>query len=95
MGRRGRRSGPYRVADDEADEPGVVSVRSKALDAELTRLTNDGRVRAAALVGKTFHLDPVALLEETDPLKVNVRIAAHNYLQNEAEKARRKNKGKS
>jgi hypothetical protein len=53
----------------------------------------DGRVRAAALVAATFHLDPVAVLDEPDPLKVNVRIAAHNYLQNEAEKARRKGKG--
>lgn len=92
MGRRGRRAGPYRVADDEEDEPGVVTARSKALTAELARLMGDGRVRAAALVGSTFHLDPVALLEEADPLKVNVRIAAHNYLQNEAEKARRKGK---
>lgn len=92
MGRRGRRAGPYRVGDDEEDEL-VVTARSRALDAELARLTSDGRVRAAALVAATFRLDPVAVLEERDPLKVNVRIAAHNYLQNEAEKARRR-KGK-
>ena len=93
MGRRGRRAGPYRVGDDDEDELGVVTARSRAIDAELARLTGDGRVRAAALVAATFHLDPVAVLDEPDPLKVNVRIAAHNYLQNEAEKARRR-KGK-
>lgn len=90
MGRRGRRHGPYRVADDEEDEPGVVTARSKAVDAQLARLMGDSRIRAAALIGDTFKLDPVLILDERDPLKVLVRLAAHNYLQNEAEKAQRK-----
>lgn len=92
MGRRGRRAGPYRVADGEEDELGVVTARSKALDAQLVRLMGDGRLRAAALVGQTFGQDPAALLEESDPFKVLVRLAAHNYLQNEAEKAHKRSK---
>ena len=94
MGRRGRRRGPYRVGDEDEDEPRVVTARSRALDAQLARLAADGRVRAAALIGSTFNLDPVAILEERDPVKVLVRLAAHNYLQNEAEKAHRKRAGK-
>lgn len=50
----------------------------------------DGRVRAAALVGATFHLDPVALLAEPSPFRVKVRIAAHNYLQAQAKEASKK-----
>lgn len=86
MGRRGLRPGPYAVADDEEDDL-VVTAASKALDDELNRLMGDRRVRAAALVGATFGLDPVELLAERSPFRVNVRIAAHNYLQNEARKA--------
>ena len=50
----------------------------------------DGRLRSAALVGDKFGLDPVVVLEEPDSFKVLVRIAALNYLQNEAEKAARR-----
>ena len=89
MGRRSRRAGPYRVADDEEDEPRVTA-RSKAIDAQLARLMGDGRLRSAALVGDKFGLDPVVVLEEPDSFKVLVRIAALNYLQNEAEKAARR-----
>lgn len=52
----------------------------------------DQRIRSAAIVGDKFGLDPVAVLEETDPFKVLVRIAALNYLQNEAEKAAKRRK---
>jgi hypothetical protein len=48
------------------------------------------RVRSAALVGETFGLDPVAILEETDELKVLVRLAAHNVVQNEIRKANKR-----
>lgn len=91
MGRRGRRHGPYRVADDEEDELRVTA-RSKALDAELARLMGDGRLRAAALVGETFGLDPAELLAERDPFKVKVRVAAHNYLQNERKRQQPRDK---
>lgn len=86
MGRRRLRDGPYAVADEDEDEL-VVTARSKALDDELARLMGDSRVRAAALVGATFGLDPVELLAERSPFRVNVRIAAHNVIQNEARKA--------
>lgn len=86
MGRRGGR-GPYRLADD-ADEDGVVvTARSRAVDAQLTRLTGDVRVKAAALVGASFGIDPVVLLDERDPLRTLIRIAAHNHLQNEKKRA--------
>lgn len=55
--------------------------------ARLARLEQDPRVRTAALVCGTFHLDPVEYLEERDAFKLLVRIAAHNVLQNEADKA--------
>lgn len=89
MGRRGRRRGPYRVGDehDEELEPRVITARNRALDAQLERLSRDGRIRAAALIADTFKLDPVAVLEERDELKRNVRLAAHNLIQTEAEKA--------
>lgn len=95
MGRRGRRGGPYRVGDDdEAGEPRTVTARSRAIDAQLAYLAADGRVRAAAFVADTFKLDPVAVLAEREPLNVLIRLAAHNLLQNEADKARRKSGGK-
>lgn len=90
MGRRGRR-GPYRIADDEDGEPSIITARSRVIDAQLATLEADGRVRAAAIVGDTFKIDPVALLAERDPLKVLIRIAANNYLQNEAKKAHTRN----
>lgn len=49
-------------------------------------LEADGRVRTAALVGHTFHLDPVVLLEERRPLARLVRIAAHNIVIREQNK---------
>lgn len=89
MGRRGGHRGPYRVGDDDEDEPRVVTARARVIDAQLARLAADGRVRAAALIADTFKLDPVAVLAERDPLKVLIRLAAHNLLQDMHEKARR------
>lgn len=90
MGRRGRRHGPYGVGDDEDDLR--VTARSLALDAELTRLMGDGRIIAAARVGASFGLDPVALLAERDPFNTKVRVAAHNVLQNDAKRAEKASK---
>lgn len=94
MGRRGRPRGPYRVGDeDEGDD--YVTARSAAVDARIKRLEADGRVRTAALVASTFNLDPVAVLDEPDVLKRLVRLAAHNVIQTETEKAnKRASKGK-
>lgn len=92
MGRRGRRRGPYRVGDDEDGEPRVVTARSRAIDAQLARLEADGRVRAAALVADTFKLDPVTVLAEPDLLNRLLRLAAHNVIQTETEKAHKRNK---
>lgn len=43
-------------------------------------------------MARTFALDPVAVLEETDPLRWSLRIAAHNVIMDDekaaAEKAR-------
>lgn len=44
-------------------------------------------MRAAAVVADTFALDPVAVLEERDPFKRLIRIAAHNIVQTETRKA--------
>lgn len=44
-------------------------------------------VRAAALVANTFNLDPVLVLAETDALRRDVRLAAHNVVQSEVKKA--------
>lgn len=86
MGRRGDRRGPYRVGEEDDDEPRVITARSKAIDAQLARLARDGRVYAAAHIADTFKLDPVAVLAERDPLNALIRLAAHNLLQNEAER---------
>lgn len=44
-------------------------------------------MRAASVVAATFQLDPVAVLEEADPFKRLIRIAAHNIVQTEERKA--------
>ncbi len=53
----------------------------------LARLVADPRVRAAAVIGDTFGIDPVAVLEERDPFKRLVRLAANNLLNAERERA--------
>jgi hypothetical protein len=44
-------------------------------------------LRRAALIAETFHLDPVAVLEERDLHKRAVRAAAHNVIQAARQKA--------
>lgn len=80
---RGRHGGPYGI--DEGS--GVVSSHARAARARLERIERDPRVRTAALVCSTFHLDPVAYLDERDPFKLLIRIAAHNVVQTETSKA--------
>ncbi len=46
----------------------------------LGRIQADRRVQNAALIGSTFGMDPVAVLEEPDELKRLVRLAAHNHV---------------
>lgn len=91
MGRRprGRRDGPYAVGADELDV-----ARPQGPDGKLlARLEADVRVRNAALIAHTFPgLDPAAILDERDPLKRLLRLAAHNVVQDEAERARRRQK---
>lgn len=50
-------------------------------------------VRAAALQAETFSMDPVAVLTERDPLKRDVRLAAHNLIQTEIARAHRSSGG--
>lgn len=94
MGRRGRRRGPYRVAgeDDDEDPAGVITARGRALDDTIRRLEGDYRIRNAALVAHTFQLDPAELADERDALKRLVRLAAHNIVQHEREKAEKRSK---
>lgn len=89
MGRRGQGVGPYRVGDEDLED--VYGYGSRR-DPRLDTLEADARIRSAALVGETFGLDPVLLLAETDELKVLVRLAAHNVVQNETRKANRSSK---
>lgn len=89
MGRAGQR-GPYGIDEDS----GVVSPHAQAARARLERLEHDPRVRTAALVCSTFHLDPVAYLDERDPFKLLLRIAAHNVVQTETSKASKATKGR-
>lgn len=91
MGRRARRhGGPYDLGEEGAGGP--ITVAGAATRARLARLEADVRVRAAGAVAALFHLDPVLVLEESDPLKADVRIAAHNAVQDERNKARARNK---
>lgn len=84
MGRRGPHGGPYAVGDEEAGR--VITARQRAEDARLDALVADGRLRAAAIVAHTFHLDPAQVLGEGDAFKRLVRIAAHNVIQTQANK---------
>lgn len=86
MGRGGLRSGPYEL--DEGEFVPLVTYRANSR-AERVRLflEGDARVRAAALVGDTFNLDPVDVLDEADQLRRQVRVAAHNIVQRETAKA--------
>ena len=75
MGRRGRGHGPYAWGDDQ-----LIAPRGPA-HALAERLASDGRVITAARVAHTFPgLDPVAVLDETDPLKRLLRVVAHNVI---------------
>lgn len=88
MGRRARRHvGPYELGEDEDGAPAPITAAGAAAKARLARLEADVRVRAAAMVAELFALDPAAVLAERDPLKVDVRIAAHNVVQDERRKA--------
>ena len=89
MGRRARRQlGPYGVGGNEDGAGAPITVAGAYAKARLARLEADVRVRAAAIVAATFRLDPVLVLAEVDPLKADVRIAAHNIVQDEERKAR-------
>lgn len=92
MGRRARRGhGPYGLGEDEDGTPAPITVAGVAAKARLARLEADARVRAAAIVAHTFPgLDPVAVLAEVDPLKRDLRIAAHNVVVDEENKAQRR-----
>lgn len=88
MGRRGRRRGPYRVADDDdGEDAGRITPRARVLAARIAGYEHDSRVRAAALIGHTFGLDPVLVLDERSVLKRLLRLAAHNIVQTEQAKA--------
>lgn len=41
----------------------------------------------AARVARTFQLDPVAVLEERDPLRASLRLAAHNVIMSDEKRA--------
>ena len=52
------------------------------------QLEGSSRVRTAALIGATFGLAPVAVLEERRTLARLVRLAAHNIVVREENKRR-------
>lgn len=87
MGRRRRQRGPHDA--DGLGEPrlSVVGTFYKAL---LGRLEADPRVRDAALIGEVFGLDPVAVLDEPKPFRRLLRVAAHNVVQDERERAEKR-----
>lgn len=87
MGRRRVRRGPYGVGDDEDGVPAPIALRNARHEAARLTLEQDPRVRGAARVAATFHLDPVTVLSERVTLRRLVRIAAHNIVQTEASKA--------
>lgn len=84
MGRRGIHGGPYAIGDDDAGRP--ITARQRAEEDRLAALVADVRLRTAATIAATFHLDPVEVLAEGDAFKSLVRIAAHNYVQTQANK---------
>lgn len=86
MGRRPLRDGPYAVGDEAQEVRLGVILHQRRDDRRRQYLEASGRVRAAALVASTFHLDPVEVLAERDPLRRLIRIAAHNVIQTEANK---------
>lgn len=93
MGRRAQRHlGPYDLGEEGAGGP--ITVAGAATRARLARLERDVRVRAAAMVAELFGLDPVAVLDESDPLKADVRIAAYNAVQDEQRKAQARSRSK-
>lgn len=95
MGRRGLRHGPYGL-DDEGETLPLVVVRSRARDERRQQaLEASPRMRAAAIVAATFSLDPLTVLEESDPFRRLIRIAAHNIVQTEERKAQQRARPKS
>ena len=93
MGRRAHRhGGPYELGEEGAGGP--ITVAGAATKARLARLEADVRVRAAAMVAELFGLDPIAVLDEADPLKADVRIAAYNVVQDEQRKAHARSRNK-
>lgn len=84
MGRGRLHRGPYGLGDDGEVVGGLIHAAQVRVNARVEWLASDPRVRAAAIVASTFHLDPVALLADPSSLNREVRIAAHNVVQNEA-----------
>lgn len=97
MGRRGLHGGPYDVGgggDEGGPVPLVVVLTHQREARLLARLEASSRLRTAAIIGDTFNLDPVFVLEEDDALRRLVRIAAHNVVQDETRKAQQRAAGK-
>ncbi len=76
MGRRGHRRGR-----------GPYALRSRLARARLDYLVEDPRLRQAARIARAFRLDPVTVLEESDVLKGEVRVAAYLVCQHDEEQA--------
>ena len=69
--------------------------RSRLDQQRLDLLVKHPRVRDAARIGRIFRLDPVALLEESDPLRVLIRVAAARVCNDDEEAASTTKRGMS
>lgn len=82
MGRRPRRG------DDVGPHVGDGPRRARGHSAELlAKLEKDPRVRDAGAVAYLFGIDPVLILEERSALRRLLRLAAHNAVQDERNRA--------
>jgi hypothetical protein len=73
--------------DDEEQLEEALTVGAEEDLALVERFRTDPRVKAAAMIGHRFGLDPITVLAETDRLRKLLRLASARIVQDEEKRS--------